>query len=585
MSDQDQHHLLVPSSIFESPSCICERVPALSSAKSTNAGLFANSYKKKRGEQGKATTHLTYDGMVLSIPEATELHFLKGYAKDLMNPSKHNLYFIEVHKHIEIKKTNNSLAIVNPQKRVLETGEVTTMNLGVNQLSNLAIAPSRLDSLKDGDLIELKIMNFPIDLDYKGPSVVSKEEILRVVKHIQSSCRVFFPKDTPSSTFDVVVTMASPKIVGNCVKTGVHLNFPKLIVTNEMALRMRALIIVDIIEQEGVREGDYNKWDDVIDERIYIGCGLRLFGSGKAEVCKKCDKSNKDEHCEDCQGARRVKDGPDGRRYKILCVVNGQGEEDSNKLDAYLRNTIELVKAVSIRPLACTDKSDICTSGYKIPDGAPIPQGWEINSKGIARPKRSRKGSDGEDVPKTYNGKENPRSRVIHNLIQTSFKRQDGSNPYKNLNVDKVNWVQGGASGGIMYVDVRGRGEGFCHNKCADHNGNRIRFKITPTGIVQTCYSTNTYNNISCDKFASSIRSIDSKSVATLFGIAREKKTNKGESVKSPSSGGGDNLDSIRMALRNRIFGAAKDDKQKKKRKGGGGKEIKATAEAFEKSF
>lgn len=164
------------------------------------------------------------------------------------------------------------------------------------------------------------------DLDMLGRAPMSDDAVLEIVKEVQKTTVLFFP-GAPNESFKCVVSRTKDKEVevsskvpreesspdvggggGNdsnppkhkaqevmretFVKTGVHINFPMLLVNLSMALQLRFSLLSEMEKKFGQREIAHNPWSDVIDKAPYNG-GLKMVGSVKKQECKECKTSKK----------------------------------------------------------------------------------------------------------------------------------------------------------------------------------------------------------------------------------------------------------------------------------------------------
>ena len=101
-------------------------------------------------------------------------------------------------------------------------------------------------------------------------------------------------------------------------KTGMHLLSPDLLVTQEIALNFRLLLIERLRASRGDRpvEGQ-NSWEDAVDLAVYIGSGLRMYKSRKAADCLDCQGGRKAsvDNCLRCDGVGKT---DEGRVYRIV---------------------------------------------------------------------------------------------------------------------------------------------------------------------------------------------------------------------------------------------------------------------------
>ena len=102
-----------------------------------------------------------------------------------------------------------------------------------------------------------KTYNFFVDLDYKGDESLTIEEIKDI-------CKVICDKVKRHGGKECLISVAPPKKSGTKVKTGVHLNWPGLVVDQASAIALREHILISLTRAKG----SYN-WSDIVDAAVY----------------------------------------------------------------------------------------------------------------------------------------------------------------------------------------------------------------------------------------------------------------------------------------------------------------------------
>lgn len=182
-----------------------------------------------------------------------------------------------------------------------------------------------------------EVFRMYFDLDIIDKAHMDDATVLEIARSVQKTAAMFFV-DAPSEVFKCVVSRTKDKdmevavqapyeeeaageecadgaeaavesppitVYEKFVKTGVHMNFPKLLVNVEMALQIRFSAVHELEKEFGPRKVVHNPWSAVIDKAPYYG-GLKMVGSVKTEQCKNCDSSKK-------RGAKK-----DSRADKII---------------------------------------------------------------------------------------------------------------------------------------------------------------------------------------------------------------------------------------------------------------------------
>jgi hypothetical protein len=125
--------------------------------------------------------------------------------------------------------------------------------------------------------------NFFMDLDYKDDEEMSFEQV-------KSVCKVICDKVSKFGGKDALISVAEPKPIDTLIKTGIHINWPGLVVNRSSALGIRDHVINTLNLAYGSRD-----WKDIVDISVYgnnsrntKGSGFRMPWShkkGKHEAC------------------------------------------------------------------------------------------------------------------------------------------------------------------------------------------------------------------------------------------------------------------------------------------------------------
>ena len=113
------------------------------------------------------------------------------------------------------------------------------------------------------------IYNFFMDLDYKADGQLDLHQVKKI-------CESICDKVNTLGGHRCLVCVANPKMVGDQIKTGIHLNWPGLLVDQEGALRIRSHVVA-LLNKVYISV----KWSSVVDEAVYKGSGFRLPWSHK----------------------------------------------------------------------------------------------------------------------------------------------------------------------------------------------------------------------------------------------------------------------------------------------------------------
>lgn len=136
------------------------------------------------------------------------------------------------------------------------------------------------------------IFKMIMDLDFYDDEKKEYSEFRVVLETIQGVIEEFYPDLSPFAKRMLVcmteVTEGSVKNNKIFVKQGLgHLIWPDLLITNRIGMKIRQACLEKLEKQFGRRHPD-NIWEDVVDKTIYKKNGLRMLGSAKLGICKKC---------------------------------------------------------------------------------------------------------------------------------------------------------------------------------------------------------------------------------------------------------------------------------------------------------
>ena len=261
------------------------------------------------------------------------------------------------------------------------------------------------------------------DIDMLETCEISNEYILRICKILQDIIKKYF-RSSEDLTYVISTTQTKKVIKKNMegveieyVKNGIHVNFPYLFVSTQMALQMRYSVILELEIRLGKRKIEINPWSDVIDCAPYSN-GLKMCGSVKVVKCQECNgkgqinqnkedlkeiklyrrkyfKNEDDGHdysnlfdlspsecrdeklsslireynenteCNICEGTKRVLEE---RYYMPEYVINTEGDISESQTRLLKNSTLDSIKLTSIR----CKSTELCTENYIKPDHIAI---------------------------------------------------------------------------------------------------------------------------------------------------------------------------------------------------------------------
>ena len=171
------------------------------------------------------------------------------------------------------------------------------------------------------------------DIDYTSQSSLTDTTLFQICSKVDELLHPFYNVKFPQPDLHVLVTGAETERKKSGQKTGIHLKFPFIAVSLDIAMEIRESLVtyMNEISDNAVPCGG---WDKTIDKSVYsesnpLGRGLRMLGSHKAH--KGVDV---------------------GRVYSLLGVVtkmNGVVQWNEQAKQEYNANPVLLLQRSSIR--------------------------------------------------------------------------------------------------------------------------------------------------------------------------------------------------------------------------------------------
>lgn len=388
-----------------------------------NKWLIQNKYRTDP-KDGTKMSHLLLNGGKLFIPQEQHKQFLKLYSKDII--------------------------------------------LGNNQY----ISEVRTD-----------IFKYYVDIDFYDYHELSIEQIRELTRDIQNAIKPFIEEqlDTYKRRVLVCVCNESSKKEENgkvYIKTGLHLHWPDIYLNSQQAMIFRSAILQYLENKNGPRED--NPWEEIIDESVYKGSGLRMKGSRKAKPCKACKgKRGKKEECLQCLATGKV---DEGRVYSLKFILDGFNNEEMKLYKELKNNFYNIVKETSIKTFE--DKPNIELKNY--------PEWFDMSK---------------------FKSKKSKKKKTKNNYIKSPVERFEEHSEFgfrKKLSQDDKRyielltflniWLPKEYNGPLEQVELYYCGDKkpfyvmntrnhYCMNKGDEHGSNHIYFYINQEEILQKCFS------------------------------------------------------------------------------------------------
>lgn len=367
----------------------------------------------------KDYTHLLLDNGKLQIPDAKIAEFHKLYAEDIKNKRKH--YICE---------------------------------------------------------IRTKIFRLFFDLDFHevDPEALSDERVYDYIQTIQAVISEFFQE---SDKHVIVCTTDSKKVEKEGVeynKTGIHLIWPNLFVSQQTALLLRMCMIQFLEKKYGSRPS-YSSWADVVDLSVFDKNGLRMIGSRKMGPCPVC-RNSKEKKCNKPNCVRMFDDSrklDEGRPYMPWSVVDENGKPIKKELNRLQKTFNYTVEQTTIRTNRTSESKH----------QAPV---WFLMTEEIIQPKPNSKARKKPVFPSKEDlvgmKEMSVRQRIFDNDIRfvktKDFLRSHFFDCYKKTVITDLFLCDG--------YYVASTNSKFCKNIDREHNSNHIYFYINKGFMFQKCF-------------------------------------------------------------------------------------------------
>lgn len=282
-------------------------------------------------------------------------------------------------------------------------------------------------------------------------------------------------------------------------KTGVHLVWPWIHVTTDQAEMIRAAWVQHFQKRFGFR-GGHNPWEDVFDNCVYRGNGLRMVGSDKMEPCPACKKKRSPSgFCPIgmCDGENGHYE--ENRIYRVTSAYDGEGVPCPKLLRVATSQGALEIGLTSIRTTA------VRTSPMKLPKWFtsifymddkekhkriydPTPTERKRKRDALGQMEDNIIGAMELGITKAPKlPKKDKRMVLLQKWLRDAdqphaFRVPD---PYRKTQI--VDMVRLGSSSRSCYYLAR-TDSSFCLNKRDEHNRNGIYFLINTGGLYQKCF-------------------------------------------------------------------------------------------------
>ena len=275
--------------------------------------------------------------------------------------------------------------------------------------------------------------NFFCDIDYKDTEPLSVEEI-------QDICKIICDKVRRYGGQRCLISVSEPKKVDEQrFKTGVHLNWPGLVVDQDAAVALREHILVVLYTaKSGV------DWNEVIDNAVYgdpergsKGSGFRLPWSHKKAKCVECGGKG----CAVCDNSGKVTQG----MYLPVFIY------DENK------------KMTLVEPTPTRELLDMATIRTQVADSVKVEPPAKAIKEGAFTKIQTKDEVDDIEL-----------QAHLEMFIQRNMEGQGGAKVTKIFKYKKTYLLSTTSK--------------YCENLGREHGSNHIWFYVSGNIITQKCF-------------------------------------------------------------------------------------------------
>jgi len=358
------------------------------------------------------------------------------------------------------------------------------------------------------------VFRMHFDLDFTQEDAVTLHYITTMARECVRVFRLFFPSlDEDAPMWKCVILMATPKPVDESkVKSGCHLLWPWMYVTQVQALQMRANVVDTLNRTWPARTPPMaNSYDDVVDRTVLTSNGLRMMGSDKASKCKTCkNTASSREKCTSCMGRGFL---VENRAYTLAMVLTPAGEPDKDQLASWKRDLFDCVRFTSIRSSRVDHSAGFVTPTHAITDDAV-----KTAKKKAKSSQKTTNGGGSVDSPTEAAGLPGSVNMDRTSRIFTEFAEflttYMGAQ-WSGLTLTHL-YLQ--RDQGRYIAHVTGPGSSFCQNVDRAHSSSQIYFEVRRDGVQQRCFSPKVRNGTSCRQYGGPVVSLTRWLHESMFG-------------------------------------------------------------------
>lgn len=280
-----------------------------------------------------------------------------------------------------------------------------------------------------------KTYNFFVDIDYKDKDPLNIEEIKDV-------CKIVCDKVKRYGGGECLVSVSPPKQAGTQIKTGIHLNWPGMVVDQSSAVALREHVVVALTKGKGSKN-----WDQIVDSSVYgdvkrgtKGSGFRMPWSYKLTKHDDCNGSG-------CSGCK-----------------NGKIEQLSYlPLFKYTTFPLSTLMRVDQKPDLNILKMSVVRTDQPPSVSVSSPNVSATREEGIFTEEQMKDEIEDEEV-----------IELVQSFIQKNMEGQERAYVTKIFKHKEIYLTKTTSK--------------YCENIKREHNSNHVWFMIWGTEIVQKCF-------------------------------------------------------------------------------------------------
>jgi len=364
------------------------------------------------------------------------------------------------------------------------------------------------------------IFRMHFDLDFTEVDPVSLHFLMTMSRGFVRVFRTFFPLVPEDAVmWRCAILTATPKPIvvtplgaesgddGARVKSGCHMLWPWMYVTQVQSLQLRATVVDMLTRTWPARPATANTYADVVDRTVLTSNGLRMMGSDKASRCKKCNNAAGRDKCEPCAGRGVL---VENRAYMLTMVLDPLGEPDRDRLTTWTGDLFLGVRFTSTR-----SSRQEHSSGFLLPAHA-------VTDDAVKKASKKAKGKPGTGTVDTRQEAAGLPGSTMFDATSRIFTELA---TFLTSHIQCTQWAGVRLTHlfcqreqGRYTVNVTGPGSSYCTNVNRAHGSSTIYFTVERDGVRQRCFSPKITDGVSCRSFIAPPIELSTWLIEAMFG-------------------------------------------------------------------